>query len=338
MRWRSNFFPTTQRRTQRVNYQPQSLKASGSYAGGENAPLVYTSNGARLNDTLQVLLAGQRAMATTVKATSVIPALSANLLWPLRLFMGLTFFYAGIQHLSDPSFLDPSKAGYIGNLISGYATGSPIHSFLMGVAEPNAVAFGYTVAIGEALIGIAILTGFLFRIAALAGLVLNFTFYLSATWNAFPFYFGSDIVFVMCWLTLLLTGPQLSHSLDGQLATKYPSLSWLVTKPVQETVMNSERKPSKTETAETQSQVLIPEKAKLYPRQVREINRAFDQIKQQFILHRETQTTLEFMRALVISLGVDRNDTIKILTVLQNIINRGPTEGASTKIGGSISQ
>ena len=151
--------------------------------------------------------------------TSANPTCPSSLLWPLRIFMGLTFFYAGLQHLTDPSYFDPSKAGYIGKLVVGYSTGSPIHAFLMGVVEPNAVAFGYTVAVGECLIGIAVLTGFLFRIAAFAGLLLNFTFYLSATWNAFPFYFGSDIVFVMCWLTLLLTGPQLKHSVDGVLAT-----------------------------------------------------------------------------------------------------------------------
>jgi uncharacterized membrane protein YphA (DoxX/SURF4 family) len=221
-------------------------------------------------------------------------------------------------------------------MISQYAIGSPIHDFLLGVVQPNAVAFGYVVGVGESLIGIAVLVGFLFRPAAFAGLLLNFTFFLSATWNAFPFYFGSDIVFVTCWLTLLLTGPQLKLSVDSILATRYPSLGWLVAKPIQGDLLRSELTAPKTETAE--SQFLIPDKAKLYPKQVREINRAFDQIKQQFILHRETQTTLEFMRALVISLGVDRNDTIRILSAIQNIINRRPTDGATTKIGGTIQQ
>ena len=44
------------------------------------------------------------------------------------------------------------------------------------------------------------------------------------------------------------------------------------------------------------------------------------------------------MRALVISLGIDRNDTIRILGVLQNIVNRQPTEGASARIGSSAQQ
>ena len=147
--------------------------------------------------------------------------------------MGVTFLYAGVQHLTDPSYFDPSKPGYIGHLISQYAVGSPIHDFLLGVAKPNAVAFGYFVAIGESIIGLVILVGFLSRLAAFLGLVLNFSFFLSATWNAFPFYFGSDIVFVMAWLTLLLSGPQPNLSIDGFLARCASSLQSLVTKTTQ---------------------------------------------------------------------------------------------------------
>ena len=268
--------------------------------------------------------------------TSANPTCPSSLLWPLRIFMGLTFLYAGLQHLTDPSYFDPSRAGYIGKLVVGYAIGSPIHAFLMGAVEPNALAFGYTVAVGEVLVGIAVLTGFLFRIAAFAGLLLNFTFYLSATWNAFPFYFGSDIVFVMCWLTLLLTGPQLKHSVDGVLATRSPSLSWLVSKPSQGSLQTIDVKPIKSETIEVQ--LPVPSKAKLYSNQVREINSAFDRIKQQFILHRETQAMLEFVRVFVISLGVDRNDAATILTALQNILNRRPIGGATNNLGEAVTR
>lgn len=114
---------------------------------------------------------------------SVLPA---SFLLPLRIFMGVTFLYAGIQHLTDPSYFDPTKPGYIGHLISQYAVGSPIHDFLLGVAQPNAVAFGYVVAVGESIIGVAILIGFLLRLAAFLGLLLNFTFFLSADLERFP--------------------------------------------------------------------------------------------------------------------------------------------------------
>ena len=248
---------------------------------------------------------------------------SRSSLWPLRIFMGATFLYAGLQHLTDPSYFDPSKTGYIGHLISQYAIGSPIHDFLLGVVEPNAITFGYVVGVGETLIGIATLVGFLFRIAAFAGLLLNFTFFLSATWNAFPFYFGSDIVFAACWLTLLLTGPQAAKSIDNVLARRSHYLGWLVARPNPVIAITAP-----TETQPNQVQVPLARKATLYPKQVLEVNRAFDRIKQQFVSHRETQTIIEFVRAFVISLGVDRNDTPRLLHGLENLVNRSGGEGS----------
>ncbi|MGO9644358.1 MAG: TQO small subunit DoxD [Candidatus Bathyarchaeia archaeon] len=256
------------------------------------------------------------ATASKPTASAIFPD---SLLLPLRIFMGLTFLYAGLQHLTDSSYFDPSKSGYIGHLVSQYAVGSPIHDFLLGVVVPNAVAFGYMVGVGEALIGIAVLLGFLFRIASLAGLILNFTFFLSATWNAFPFYFGSDIVFVMCWLTLLLTGPQVGLSVDGRLSKRVPAFRWLIGRYEAQSVGTA----VKPEVAVTQNESMpLPKRAALYPKQVIEVNRAFDRIGEQFLGHEETRTILEFVRAFVISLGVDRADAAKILSGLQNILNR----------------
>jgi len=238
---------------------------------------------------------------------------------PLRIFMGVTFLYAGLQHLTDPSYFDGSKQGYIGHLVAQYAVGSPIHDFLLGVVAPNAIAFGYLVAVGESLIGVAVLLGFLYRIAAFAGLLLNFTFFLSATWNAFPFYFGSDIIFVLCWLTLLLTGPQPGLSLDSGIARRASKLRWLAPTIIQQPV-TPQAGEQETKTAEARIQA--PEKAKLYPRQVAEVNRAFDRIDSQFVSHDETRTILEFVRAFVISLGVDRGDTAKLLSGLRTLVER----------------
>ncbi len=254
--------------------------------------------------------------------------LSQNLLLPLRIFMGMTFIYAGVQHLTDPAYFDPSKPGYIGHLISQYAVGSPIHDFLLSTVAPNAVSFGYVVAIGESLIGIAALLGFLFRPAALAGLLLNLTFFFSATWNAFPFYFGSDIVFVMCWLTLLLTGPQAGLSIDSVIAGRSYALQWLVPKSFQPPASVDRVQKSQRQVSEHGPP--LPEGARLYPKQVGEVNRAFDRIEQQFVSHEETRTILEFVRVFVLSLGVDRKDAAKILQGIENIIGRNAWEEAHT--------
>jgi hypothetical protein len=70
--------------------------------------------------------------------------------------------------------------------------------------------------------------------------------------------------------------------------------------------------------------------AELYPKQVFEVNKAFDHIKQQFVSHRETQTILELVRTFIISLGVDRNDTPIILNGIQNVVNRSSVKTTST--------
>ncbi|GCE20285.1 TQO small subunit DoxD [Dictyobacter kobayashii] len=132
------------------------------------------------------------------------------ILLPLRLFLGITFIYAGIQKLADPQFFDPQKAGYIGKQLAGYATASPLKEFLLHVAVPHAQLFGFLVAFGEIAIGAGALVGLLVRPAAFFGALLSLIFFLSATWRVYPYFFGSDIVFVFAWLTLFLNGP--SHT------------------------------------------------------------------------------------------------------------------------------
>lgn len=148
--------------------------------------------------------------------------LSGRVLIPLRLFLGVTFVYAGIQKLTDPQFFNPSAAGFIGKQIMAFATGSPIHNFLIYAALPHATFFGALVAFGEIAIGVGTLIGFLFRPAAFAGILLSLMFFLSASWRVHPYFYGADIVFVFAWIPLLLAGPCGSGlpTLDAQLAPR----------------------------------------------------------------------------------------------------------------------
>lgn len=144
---------------------------------------------------------------TTFLYQSQAKNISKWILLPLRLFLGVTFIYAGIQKLTDPQFFSPSARGYIGKQIEGFATGSPLHSFLMNVALPHASFFGYLVAYGEIAIGLGTLIAFLLRPAAFFGMLISLMFFLSASWHIFPYFYGADIVFVFCWITMLLAGP-----------------------------------------------------------------------------------------------------------------------------------
>jgi thiosulfate dehydrogenase [quinone] large subunit len=71
----------------------------------------------------------------------------------------------------------------------------------------HAQAIGALTVITELGIGLLVLLGLFTRVAALGGLVLNLVLFLSASWHVYPYFLGSDIVFVMCWLTLVATGP-----------------------------------------------------------------------------------------------------------------------------------
>ena len=144
-------------------------------------------------------------------------------LLPLRLFLGVTFIYAGIQKVTDPQFFNPRSPGYIGNQIIGFARGSPIHGFLMSIVLPHAHLFGIAIILGEIAIGLGTLVGFLLRPAAFFGLLLSLMFFLSASWHVYPYFYGADIVFVFAWITMLLAGPLHSAlpSLDGILIPRY---------------------------------------------------------------------------------------------------------------------
>src|SRR3981081_3423830 len=86
----------------------------------------------------------------------------SSLYWmliPMRLFLGVTFVYAGIQKLADPQFFKPTSPGYIGRQIIGFAHGSPLHGFLLQFVAPHSHFFGVLISSGE----IAIALGALLR-------------------------------------------------------------------------------------------------------------------------------------------------------------------------------
>jgi thiosulfate dehydrogenase [quinone] large subunit len=97
-----------------------------------------------------------------------------------------------------------------------------LRDFLLNVAVPHATLFGGMVAYGELAIGLGVLLGLLLRPAAVFGLLINLVFFLSADWRIFPYFYGSDIVFIFCWLTLLIAGPanQVLPALDTWLVRR----------------------------------------------------------------------------------------------------------------------
>ena len=121
----------------------------------------------------------------------------------IRLFLGVTFIYGGWNKATDPGFLDPKSASYIGAQITSYLDTSPI-SFLLEPMIENATAFGWSIIITEFAIGIATLTGIALELAALGGFFLSITLWLTATWTVKPYFLGSDTAYAILWLALFL--------------------------------------------------------------------------------------------------------------------------------------
>jgi thiosulfate dehydrogenase (quinone) large subunit len=143
----------------------------------------------------------------------------AAALFPLRLFLGGTFVYAGIQKLSDPGFLNPDAPTYIGTQLEGFADGTPGGS-LLEPALSHAAAAGVGVALLEIMIGALVLMGVLTRAAAAVGLALNLVLFLTASWHTTPYFLGSDIVFVFAWLPFVIAGSEGQPTIGALLARR----------------------------------------------------------------------------------------------------------------------
>ncbi len=133
------------------------------------------------------------------------PRVAAAALLPLRFFLGITFVYAGIDKLIDPTFFDASSPASIQAQLVEFARVSPLGP-LVHLSEPFAVPIGLLIAVAEIAIGLGALTGLAYRLAAAAGAALSILFFLTASWTTSPYYFGPDLPYAAGWLTLALAG------------------------------------------------------------------------------------------------------------------------------------
>jgi len=120
----------------------------------------------------------------------------------LRLWLGITWVYAGWYKATDPQFLTPNTSGYIGTQLANYQLNSPI-SFLLRHMVEHAGIVGLFVMLSEFAIGFATLTGFMLVYASLGGLLMSATLWLSASWTVKPYFLGSDTAYMVMWAVLL---------------------------------------------------------------------------------------------------------------------------------------
>lgn len=127
-------------------------------------------------------------------------------LLPLRIFLGATFVYAGIDKLVDPNFLQGTGPGSIGAQLDAFVKVSPIGPLVHLFGQPFPVAIGLLIAVAEIAIGLGALSGLLFRLSAAGGFALSILFWLTASWATKPYYYGPDLPYALGWLTLALAG------------------------------------------------------------------------------------------------------------------------------------
>jgi len=140
-------------------------------------------------------------------------------LLPLRAFLGITFCFAGLQKLANPNFFNAKSPSSIQAQLIAAERISPLHS-LLGHFLPVATLIGVLIALGELAVGIGALLGLWTRVAAVGGLVLSFTLFLTVSLHSSPYYTGADIVFFFAWIPLILAGSGGVLSVDAVVSSR----------------------------------------------------------------------------------------------------------------------
>ncbi len=135
-------------------------------------------------------------------AAATVPA---GALVPVRFFFGVTFVYAGLDKLLDPTFFDPTNPTSIAAQLADFARVSPLAA-LVRIGEPFATPLGLLIALAEIAIGLGALTGLAYRLAALGGAALSLLFWLTASWATHPYFYGPDLPYAAGWIALALAG------------------------------------------------------------------------------------------------------------------------------------
>jgi thiosulfate dehydrogenase (quinone) large subunit len=134
-------------------------------------------------------------------------------LLPLRIFLGVTFLYAGLDKLTSNTFFTDSANGSLLQTLNGVHSSAAIPAMItLALKAPH--AFGYAIAFGELAVGLGMLFGLLGRVAALGGALISLSLWLTISWSTTPYYYGNDLAYLMAWLPLVLAGtPYLSLDL-----------------------------------------------------------------------------------------------------------------------------
>jgi thiosulfate dehydrogenase (quinone) large subunit len=122
----------------------------------------------------------------------------------VRVWIGIMWIEAGwakVFGAENSAFLHNNGKGVAGFASGGAAAYSWWASFLHSFVVPNASWIAVLVAFGELAIGLGLAVGFLTRTAAVASLLLLFTYVMSGTASVCAFYALCAIIVLATWRT-----------------------------------------------------------------------------------------------------------------------------------------
>jgi thiosulfate dehydrogenase [quinone] large subunit len=148
---------------------------------------------------------GTRRPRTILGAPPRAWALAGWALLPLRLFLGVTFTFAGLQKIANPDFFSKTSNNGVYVQMLQAVRHSPI-SFLLSHLVEHSTLLGWAMALGELAIGIGLLLGLWGRIAAIGGVAIALSLFLSVSFHTSPYYLGSDLAYAMAFTPFVLAG------------------------------------------------------------------------------------------------------------------------------------
>ncbi len=132
-------------------------------------------------------------------------------LWLIvRVYVGWEWLAAGWAKVNNPAWFGADAGGAInGFLMGALQKTSGAHpdvqwwyaKFIQEIALDNVFILSHMVAVGELLVGIALILGVFVGIAAFFGVFMNMNFLLAGTVSANPIFLALGLLLVLAWRT-----------------------------------------------------------------------------------------------------------------------------------------
>ncbi|MCU1657654.1 MAG: Rieske (2Fe-2S) domain protein [Pseudonocardiales bacterium] len=124
---------------------------------------------------------------------------------PLRGFLAVVYLYGGIYKLADRRFLDATSPLSMHASVEAVRGTSPVGG-LLGPVAAHSFGFGVLLAVAELAVGLGLLVGLFTRVAALGGILLALSLWLTVSWGAQPWFTSADLVYLFAFTPVLIAG------------------------------------------------------------------------------------------------------------------------------------